>query len=298
MKDLKIALIGLDTSHAIEFPRRMQAPDCEPQYHVDGLRAVACMRFKTPFTNDAVLDERQKQLESWGIKVTASFEEAVADCDAVMIEINDPAYHWEYFQKCAALGKPVFLDKPLADDFAAGRKIADLAEARKIKVMSCSSLRFSQNLESACAAVPQPFQAYCYGPLGDAPAGESVVWYGVHSFEMMSRMMGRGALRVDARQDASGVVAIVEYPENRRGIVELTNDAYAYGGTLRDKNANQSYIVDGSMIYTEQLRIIRAFFQTGTAPVSMADSLEVIDLLDTAVRSCKAGRPVKMNQAE
>jgi hypothetical protein len=75
MKDIiKVAIIGLDTSHSVEFPRRMQAPDCPEKNKVEGLRSVTCLRFETPFTNKEVLDERQKQLEAWGVKVTDDWD--------------------------------------------------------------------------------------------------------------------------------------------------------------------------------------------------------------------------------
>ena len=111
--DIKVSLIGLDTSHTIQFAKRMADADCPPELKVDGLRAVSCLRFPTPFQDEEGLDNRQKQLEKWGIPVTRDFEEAVADCDAIMLEINDPTYHVEYFTRCTELGKPVFIDKPL-----------------------------------------------------------------------------------------------------------------------------------------------------------------------------------------
>ncbi len=76
--EIKVALIGLDTSHTIEFVNRMQGPECAVDQRVSGLRAVNCLRFGTPFQNEEGLNNRQKQLESWGIKVTTKFEEAVA----------------------------------------------------------------------------------------------------------------------------------------------------------------------------------------------------------------------------
>ncbi|MFA5058834.1 MAG: Gfo/Idh/MocA family oxidoreductase [Opitutaceae bacterium] len=115
-KDVNVAIIGLDTSHSVEFPRRMQAPDYDPAFKVPGLRAVSCLRFETPFQDKKGLDARQLQLEAWGIKVTERLNEAVADCDAIMLEINDPAHHLEYFKQIATLGKRVFIDKPLADN--------------------------------------------------------------------------------------------------------------------------------------------------------------------------------------
>jgi len=293
-EEIRIAIIGLDTSHSVEFPRRMQAPDCPEKNRVEGLRAVTCLRFETPFTNKQVLDERQKQLEAWGVKVTEDFDEAVSDCDAIMIEINDPAYHLEYFKKCMKLNKPIFLDKPLADNYENGKAIYDLAKENNVKVISSSSLRYSQNLVDACNKVEKPAQMYCYGPLGIPPVGSGIIWYGVHCFEMLERGMGLGAISIDVKKDDAGAVAIVEYPDKRRGIVELTVGAYVYGGTLRAENANASYVVDGSMIYTEQLREICKFFKTGEASISIDDALEVMNMLDAADKSYETGKAVKL----
>ena len=285
MKPLNVAIIGLDTSHSVEFPRRMQAPDCQPQMRVEGLRAKTCLSFMTPFTNEKVLKERREQLEAWGVLVTEDFDEAVADCDVLMIEINDPALHLEYFERCVTLRKPIFLDKPLADTYENGKKIIELAAKHKVPFMSASSLRFAADLATACAAVPAPDQATVFGPLGIPAAGDGIIWYGVHCFEMLQKIMGQGAVRVDARRDSSGVVTIVEYPDNRRGIVELTEGVYKYGGTLRKKEDVASYVVDSSMIYTEELRLINEFFRTGQAPLTPEDTLEVMRLLDAALES-------------
>lgn len=291
---LKVAIIGLDTSHSIEFPRRI-APDCPVEARVDGMKAVTCLRFKTPFTDDDILDKRQQQLEAWGVRVTESFEDAVSDCDAIMLEVNDPAYHLEYFLKCAILNKPIFLDKPLADTFETAKKIYDFAIENNVKVFSSSSLRFSKALLEACKEVPNPVQTYCYGPLGIPPVGSGIIWYGVHCFEMLQRAMGRGAVKVDARKDPAGAVVIVEYPANRRGIVELTVGAYVYGGSLKAKEQNKSYVVDGSMIYTEELREINKFFIFSEAPALLEDALEVMNLLDSAARSYETNQPVMLH---
>jgi len=295
MQELKVALIGLDTSHSVEFTRRMQAPDCLEALKVFGLRAVTCMKFKTPFTNDDILAQRQQQLETWGVKVIENFEEAIANCDAIMLEINDPAYHLEYVRKCVGLNKPIFLDKPMADTFENAKTMYELINTNNLKIMSSSSLRFSAALVEACEDVDNPMQTYCYGPLGIPPVGSGIVWYGVHCFEMLQKAMGQGALRVDTRRDPAGAVVIVEYPENRRGVVELTTGVYVYGGTMRSRDKNRSYIVDGSSIYSEQLRQIQKFFDSGETLVKTEDTLEVMDLLDCAARSYESNEPVELS---
>lgn len=297
-KDIKVGFVGLDSSHSIEFIRRMQAPDCPAEFQVKGMRATACMRFETPFQNKEGLDARQKTLEGWGVRVTTSLEEAVTGCDVLLITINDPSRHLEFFRQCAGLGKPVFLDKPLADTLAAGREIAALVAAHKMPFLSCSSLRFAASLLDACRDVPAPEQASTFGPLGKAPAGSSIVWYGVHAFEMLERAMGRGAAAVTVVRDRRGVVCVVEYPDGRRGLVELTEGNSSYGGTLRGGGKAAAFIVNSSAIYTAQLVALEEFYRTGNAPLTVEDALEVMALLDAAQQSLTSGKtaPVQPNQ--
>ncbi len=296
-KEIKVGLIGLDTSHTVEFAKRMQAPDCPPDQKVCGMRATACLRFPTPFQSEEGLNARQKMLEGWGIKVTMDFDEAVADCDAVMLEINDPSLHLEYFTRCAKLGRRMFLDKPLADTVENGKKICELAREKGLAVFSASSLRFVPQLRKACEEMASPLFTSVYGPLGKAPAGSSVVWYGVHAFEMLQRAMGRGAQSVFVKKDGGGVTAVVRYAGNRRGLVELSDDAWIYGGCLRDKQKAVPFVVETGRIYSDLLIRIGEFFRGAQTPVSMEDTLEVTAMLDAARRSHDGGADESVNTA-
>ncbi|MFW5980716.1 MAG: Gfo/Idh/MocA family protein, partial [Halanaerobiaceae bacterium] len=289
VEEIKIGMIGLDTSHAVEFPRRMQAPDCPEDQKVEGMKVKTCLRFETPFQDKEGLDERQAQLEEWGVKVTEEFSEVVKDIDAIMLEINDPAYHLEYFEKCVDLNKPVFLDKPLADNIENGKKIVELAKENNIRLFSSSSLRFVPQLDESLAEINDPLYGYSYGPLGEAPAGSNIVWYGVHAFEMLERAMGTGAKNVYTKEDKAGVVVAIEYPEKRRGIVELTRGAYVYGGCLRTNEKAAPFVVNTSRIYTDQLKEIASFFRGNNPPLELEDTLEIMKLLDAAERSLQTG---------
>ena len=49
MSEMKVAIIGLDTSHSVAMPKLMNDPACEPDMKVPGMKAVTCLRFETPF---------------------------------------------------------------------------------------------------------------------------------------------------------------------------------------------------------------------------------------------------------
>jgi hypothetical protein len=207
-----------------------------------------------------------------------------------MVEINDPSRHLEYFRRCAGLGKPVFLDKPLADSLPAGEQILAVARQHGTRFFSSSSLRFAPELEEACRQVPGPAACAVYGPLGRAPAGSSIVWYGVHAFEMLQRAMGTGARCVRTRGDASGAVSTVDYADGRRGVVELTFDSGAYGGALRTKEAAQPYTVDMTRPYACLVARIAGFFRGGSEPVATEATREIMAMLDAAERSLHSGK--------
>ena len=290
---MKIAVIGLDTSHSVELPRRMQAPDCPPEMHVDGMKVVTCLRFSTPFQSEEGLDARQKQLEQWGVKVILDFDEAVADCDAIMLEINDPAYHLEYFRKVAALGKPVFLDKPLAGSLEDGRAIMELMKKHGTRVWSGSSLPFTLSLKNTLDSMGDVAVDIggAYGALGTAAAGSSVIWYGVHTVETLQRIMGCGAQSVMAFDNGVSVVASVTYSNDRRGVVELIRGHYSYGGRMIGKGVAKQYEVDNSTIYTCLLGAIRTFFEGGPAPIPMEQTFEGLAIMCAIEESLKTGKP-------
>ncbi|MCY4375240.1 MAG: Gfo/Idh/MocA family oxidoreductase [Spirochaetaceae bacterium] len=292
-RELRIGIIGLDSSHTIEFTRRFQAPDCPPEQRVSGATVTRCMRFETPFQDRAGLDGRQKQLEGWGVEVTEDFDTAVAGADAVLIEINDPGLHLEYVRRCAGLGVPLFLDKPLAEDLAAGLEIARIAAEHDLRLCSTSSLRFAAGVRDACAALPEPRHVTTFGPINRAAAGSSIVWYGVHAVEMLVRAIGRGARTASTHRWGEDAIVVVDYADGRTGVVELFAGG-GYGGVLRSGAEVVPYTVDHAGIDPALLNELVPFLAGGASPVPLEDAVEVIAILDAAERSSQAGGAAAM----
>ncbi len=285
---LKVAIIGLDTSHSVEFPKLMQAPQTPENERVSGLRAISCLAFETPFQSKEGIAKRKAEIEAWGVKATESFEEAVEGADAIMIEINDPSLHLPFFRKCAKLGKRIFLDKPMAATAAEAAEIRKIARDNKLEVMSCSSLRYMKALDAALSKVPEAERASFFGPLGKAPAGSSIVWYGVHSFEMLERAMGPEIEAVTALADSKGVAFKVELSGGRVALLDLVEGAYCYGGTLR--KGGEAAAFNGQPSYASLLLKVEEFLKTGKTDAGLDSASAVMGALDAAERSFKSGK--------
>ena len=293
-KELKIAVIGLDTFHSVQYPAYIQDPSIPAEKHVDGARVTRALRFPSTFQSEEGQDARQAKLEALGILVTRDFNEAVADCDAIMMEINDPALHLEYFRKCAPLGKPIFIDKPFADTMENAREIIALAKKYNVRFCTSSCRRFDHIYLDKLATVDfEPKCANVWGSLGTGPDGTSTfIWYGVHEFEIMERVMGRGAATVSAREDDVGFVCHVTFKDGRRAVVEGCTAAESYGIMLRH-GLNEAYVpcCPNPSPATELIRELVVFFNGGPAPVELEDSLEVFAMTLAADKSAKSGKP-------
>ena len=298
MEKIKVAIIGLDTSHSTAFPKFMIDPETKPEFLVSGMLPTRCLRFETPFQNAEGLDKRQTYLESIGVEVGTDFDWAIEGCDAIILSINDPDFHLEYFEKCAALGKPIFIDKPLAGNMTDSRKICEIAEKNNTRFFCASSLRFEIDLEEMLDENINPTSAVVWGPVGVAPAGSSIVWYGVHAFEMLERIMGMGAESVTVINDAKGHICTVAYPDGRRGIVELTRKVPKYGALIRNEEGECLMCKSTGRVpmYVSLLRKVEQFFRgDDSAKVDAAESLEIMKMLEAADISSKTGKAVMLN---
>ena len=161
--------------------------------------------------------------------------------------------------------------------------------------MSNSSLRFVAELDDAIERVPSPGMVSLYGPVGGAPSGSSIVWYGIHAFEMLHKVMGGGATSVSTQAWKGGYVCVVEFEDARHGVVELTEDSMIYGGYVRSYDKAAAFTVDISTIYDRQLEAVAAFFSGEDVGCMPLHSIEVMALLSAADLSARSGRsePVK-----
>ena len=287
--DLRLGMIGLDSTHSVEFTRRFQSQDCPLIQRVSGARVTRCMRFETPFQGPAGLDERQAQLERLDVLVTDDLETAISDIDALMILINDPTLHLPYLQRCSELSVPIFIDKPLAENIDSAKKIYSIINKYGLRICSTSSLRFAPELQQACEAIPIPQHVNVHGILSRASAGSSLIWYGVHAIEMLVSSIGRGASTVSTHTCGEHAIIVLDYSDGRTGVVELYTGNGVYGGVLRSDLQVAPYTVDFSGVYSAMLTAIMPFLNGKNSPVPIEDTDEVMAILDAAERSAQTG---------
>src|SRR5215813_5497556 len=131
--DLRLGIIGTDTSHVIAFTRILN--DNSLPDHVDGARVVAAYKggskdVESSFTR---VDKFAEELKTkWKIEFTPDIASLCRKVDAVLIESVDGRTHLDQAKAVIAAGKPMFIDKPLASTLEDAREIARLAREKNV----------------------------------------------------------------------------------------------------------------------------------------------------------------------
>lgn len=287
--NLRIGLIGLDTSHSEQFTLRLNDP-ANPN-HVTGARVVAAFAGGSPD-----LPESASRVEGftatlrdkYGVKILPSIAEVCAASDALMILSVDGRPHLEQAKQVISSGKPFFLDKPAASSLKDAVEIYKLAEAAKVPMFSSSATRWWPGVVEVANAEKLPARAVlAYGPAPLLPHHPDLFFYGIHSAEALFTVMGRGCISVE-RTSAPDVSVVTGLWEGGR-----LGTLYALH-TLPMGSTNYKLIRFGQEKITEQasqgdytpmLREIIKFFQTKQPPVSAQQTLEIYAFMEAAQES-------------
>ncbi len=288
MSEMRIGMIGLDTSHCVAFARNLNNSD-DP-HHVPGARVVAAFRGGSEIfsgSRDRVDKYTQQLTDEFGVELCDSIAELGRNVDAIMLQSVDGRQHLDQFSQLTDCGKPVFVDKPFTCSFKDARKLAQLARENEIPVMSCSAIRWGSGIANLCDK-ENVLSCEAFGPapiLDDYPG---LFWYGIHSADVLFSFMGKGCRSVRTISGDQIDVVVGQWEDGRIGSLRCFRapDLKQFGCTI----ATEKEILTGLLrkdppYYALMLRQIVEFFRTRTSPIDLDETVEIMGFLESADRS-------------
>lgn len=294
--DLRLGMIGLDTSHAVEFTRVLNDPGAKD--HVPGAKIVAAFKGGSPDipasfskieTNATLLRDK------YGVKIYDSIEQVCAEADAVLIESVDGRTHLPQAKAVlAVLGgtkKPLFIDKPLAASLPDALEIIRLTKEAGVPLFTSSSLRFAKATQAVHrGSIGKVQSAETCSPAPLEPSHPDLYWYGIHGCESLFTVMGTGCESVVRRTTADGRIEVVgTWKGGRTG----TFREGKYGGVARGEKGEAR--VGTYDRYAPLLVEIVKFGRTGKSPVAVDETIELFAFMSAADESKRLdGKPVML----
>lgn len=294
--ELRIGMIGLDTSHVVEFTRRFNDPN--DKNHVPGGKVIAAFKGGSPDVESSWsrVEGYTKQLqEKYGVKIVETIEELCEQVDVVMLESIDGRPHLQQAIPVIKAKKTLFIDKPVAGSLADAIQIFRLAKENKVPCFSSSSLRYYPGLvELKNEDYGEIKGAISTGPASLEPHHPDLFWYGIHSTEALFTIMGPGCETVVRTSTPDTDVVTGVWAGGKVGTLRgLRNAKAPYRVTVFGTKNVMDQKPGGD--YTPFLREAMKFFQTGVAPVSPEETIEIYAFMEAADESKRQGGcPVKI----
>jgi predicted dehydrogenase len=293
--DLRIGIIGCDTSHVTAFTETLNNPKAKG--HIAGGKVVAAYKGGSQDivkeSWDRVPGYAKTLQEKYGVKIYDTIEELCQNVDAVMLESIDGRPHLDQVKPVLKARKPVFIDKPMAGSLRDVLEIFRLAEEARVPVFSSSGLRFARaNQEVRNGSIGKVTYAETYGPCEIEPHHPDLFWYGVHGVEALFTVMGTGCETVQRGTTTNGTIEVVgTWSGGRKGIFRADSKGF-HGLAKGEKGEAPVGSFDG---YVPLVAAIMKFFETGVAPVQPKETIEIIAFMEAADESKReGGAPVRI----
>ena len=290
-KRLRAGMIGLDTSHVVEFVNLLNNPKAKGE--LAQMTVVAAYPGGSP--DLPVSWNRVKgfteTLRNKGVKIVDSIPELLEQVDVVLLESVDGRPHLAQARPVIAAGKPLFIDKPMSASLADAIQIFRLAKAKHVPCFSASSLRFDSGPQgvrqgTAGFGVVRGCTAWC--PAGGTTAQPEPFWFhGIHGVELLFTIMGPGCENVSQAEPEK---VVGQWKDGRQGAFVDNNHGKrkpVYGATV--EGTKRSGDASKSEGYAPLLVAIVKFFKSGKPPVDPAETLEIMAFMEAADQSRQQG---------
>ena len=284
---IKLGVLDFDTSHVVEFTKRLNHVGIKEDQWVDGAKVVIGCPGESKIMPERIAGYTE-EMKKYGVPLVENLADMIGKVDGMLIESQEGTPHYERAKPFLEAGIPCFIDKPFTCSVDHARKIVDLAERKKVAVFSSSSLRYAQELVDFMkdAKHGKILGAMAYGPASEHERNPGLFHYGIHAVEILYTLMGPGCDRVSCVYDKGAEVTTGHWKDGRiasvRGIRDGKGD---YGAVAFTEQGVMRVPIGTSYIYRDLLKQIVEMFKTGKSPLDPAVTLEIVGFIESARKS-------------
>lgn len=286
-ENLRIGMIGLDTSHAPAFTKLFNAENATGP--LKGMKVTAAFPGGSPdlASSRDRIENFTNQLREMDVLIVDSIPTLLEQVDAVLLESVDGRKHLEQVLPIFKAGKPVFIDKPLAANLTDAICIVLLAQEYNGRWFSSSSLRFSPSISKYRSGTP-PQGAAAWSPCSLDQTHGDLFWYGIHGVETLYTAMGMGCENVIRASSEGNDVVLGNWPDGRIGTFRgIRSGKKGYGLVVfGTKSIETDAKYEG---YAPLVDEIADFFAGGPHPVTNEETLEIMTFMEAADVSKERG---------
>lgn len=284
---IRLGLLDFDTSHAVEFTKRLNHVDIAEAQWVDGAKVVIGCPGESKLSPERI-PGYTAQMKKYEVPLVEKPADMIGKVDGMLIEAVDGSVHLERARPFLEAGIPCYVDKPFACSVADAKAMVALAERKKLPIFSSSSLRYATEVVNYVedAKHGKVLGASVFGPASLHERNPGLFHYGIHAVEILYTLMGPGCERVTCTHTKDTDVATGTWKDGRVATVRGNRaGGSAYGFTGFAEKGSQSFAVGTGVIYRELLKKLVEMFKSGKAPVPATTMIEIVAFIEAANKS-------------
>ncbi|MCZ7647209.1 MAG: Gfo/Idh/MocA family oxidoreductase [Planctomycetota bacterium] len=285
---LKLGILDFDTSHVVQFSKRLNKRGIEQEQWVDGAEITHGWPGTSKIMPERIPPHAKTLAEECGVKLVDRLEDLLGKVDGVLIESNDGSIHLERARPFLEAGIPVFIDKPFALSLKDAEAIVELAQKKNLPVFSSSSLRYAPEVQDIVARREELGAPVAVHALGPQSGGYTAGWffYAIHAVETLFALTGPGHGEIQYRKGAQAEHAATTFKNGALGAVTVsTKGGHPYGFTYVGEKQTVTAKLGTQHIYRELLKRIVGMFQTGKSPLPVEETLGIVRYLEDVNRA-------------
>lgn len=266
----------IDEWHANEYPKLLANSSWKDEFEV-------------AYAYEEIPADGKRDLRKWcgdnHVEAVSSIEEIVEKSDViVLLSPGWPEFHERLSQVPLSSGKPVYIDKPMADSYAAAARMFAMADKHHTPVTSSSALRFGSQFQSQREGWKgNPVQ---FASVRGGGVIRGFVNYGIHQIELLVMALGTGASRVMQvyGKDSEIDLMLIDYPDGRRGVLNrMPNLGFELTGRCQDKAEFKAS--DFNDCFPRMIDNMMRFFATCESSIPRSETLEAMRIFEAGIKA-------------
>ncbi|MEE3284708.1 MAG: Gfo/Idh/MocA family oxidoreductase [Planctomycetota bacterium] len=287
---LRLGIVDFDSSHCVEFTRRINGIGVPVDQCVTGARVV----LGWPGTSEMAperIEQFRPEIESLDVDLVDDPADMIGQVDAALVLSLSGTPHLERARPFLAAGLPVFVDKPMACRWNDAREMFRLAETADVPFFSGSAMRFCEEVVDFCKLRGGPIGrvhgAVSFGPAWRAEGNPGLFHYGIHPVEVLFAVMGPGCRSVTTHHLDDVDLVVGTWHDGRQGIIRGGRaGGTAYGFTAWCEHAVIQQNISTRFAYRNLCQhIVDTLSGDQPPPVTSDDALEVVGFIEAALQS-------------
>lgn len=291
---IRLGMLDFDTSHCVEFTRRLNRRGSEPDQWVEGAEVVLACPGDSRMAPERIPGFR-REMEELGVPLVDRPADLIGRVDGVLVESLEGGVHLERARPFLEAGLPCFIDKPFTCTVADARALVELARRHGAPLFSSSALRYAPELVAYKSDRQRGdiVGVVTHGPALAFPShagrgNPGLFHYGIHALEALYALMGPGCVRVHCTPGCDVDVVVGHWRDGRVGVLRGARPRSSYGFLAFTAEQATHVAIDTRYLYRELLVQVVRFFASGVPPVDPAETVEVMAFMESALHS--AGR--------